>query len=93
MSVYLTTGTKKPKVGKPYKFWIIRETYYDREISGTKHRYLGYVGKEPVITESKAREICEKRGLTLDQLQNVNKLTIVPDPEPEKTQQEEALIS
>lgn len=82
MSLHLNRGKTQFKDGTAYPFWEVRETFWDKEIKSNRQRYIGYVGKEPVITKSKALKICEKKDLTLEQLENVNGLTIIPDPEP-----------
>lgn len=86
----LVRGTTKLSSGKRYPFWQLKEAIWDKQFKGTLHRYVAYVGKDPVLTESKAKIICKKKGLTMEQLYNVNKLTIIPDPVPNGEQSKRA---
>lgn len=79
MSLYLTKATKQTKDGKRYSFLILKENRYDPASQSVGQRYIGYVGQEPTLTESKARSICAAKNLTLDQLRSVRGLEILPD--------------
>lgn len=90
MSLFISYGRKQPKKGNRVYFWEIKETFWDKQIKKTRQRFIGYLGKEPTLTESKAQKICEKRGITMEQLRKVNRLIIIPDPEPEETKERHA---
>jgi len=90
MSLFLNRGHTQFKNGRRYPFWEVRETFWNAKLRSPRQRYIGYVGKEPVLTESKARLICEKKGVTMEQLRKVNRLTIIPDPEPEEAKESHA---
>lgn len=42
----------------------------------TRQVYVAYIGKEPVISQDKAKAICDEHGCSLDELRRVNGLTI-----------------
>lgn len=78
-SLFLVQTRKQLKDGRKYPFWELRESRYEPKIGAMKPRYIAYIGISKTITESKARSICEAKGLTLEQLRAVKGLMIVPD--------------
>jgi len=81
MAFILVNQTSQPKVGNPSRFWILRENYWDKKIKAQKQRYVCYIGMEPILSESKAKEISEKKGVPLDELRKVTNLSVVSDCE------------
>jgi hypothetical protein len=77
MSLYLAKNQKG--------YYILRENVWvpgeDDRPGAVRQRYIGYVGKEPKLTRSKALKICAEKGIDLEALQAVRGLTIVDDPE------------
>ena len=84
ISLSLSKAAKTTKDGRRYPFWVIRASKYCKEIRATRTRYFAYVGTEPILSESKAKEICEKKGITMENLRNTNRLEIVPDDQVEE---------
>jgi len=80
----LTKSASQKKDGTRYAFYSLRQAYYDKNIAASKNRYIAYIGVEPILSESKAKEISEKKGVPLDELHNVTNLSIIPDDEYEK---------
>ena len=66
--------------------WALKENYWDPEAKAQRQRHIAYIGKEPILTLAKAKAICEAKGLTLEQLQAVKGLRIVPDAQTPKRQ-------
>jgi hypothetical protein len=65
-------------------YYVLRETIWEPGEDGPgagRVRYIAYVGKEPVMTLKKARQICQEKGLQLEDLKRVRGLTIVEDSE------------
>jgi len=87
ISLSLSKAAKTTKSGRTYPFWVIRASKYDKEIRATRTKYFAYVGTEPILSESKAKEICEKKGITMENLRRTNRLQIVPDDELEERKQ------
>ena len=80
------TRQRKPRPGGGYYFgWVLRGSYWDKELKRTRQIHLSYIGKTRTITESRAREIAEKvskklgRPVTVEDLRRVRRLRIVPD--------------
>lgn len=79
MALFLTRGSKKPK-GKStatHSFYVLRQHHRDRKTRTRRQRHIAYIGIKPEITREKAERICEEKGITMDQLQKVNRLRIV----------------
>lgn len=79
MALFLTRGSKKPK-GKTkatHTFYVLRENRWDHKAKSSRQRHVAYIGTKPEITAEKAERICEEKGITMDQLQRVNRLTII----------------
>lgn len=55
---------------------MIREGYYDKPTGQIKYNYRGYVGKSTTITLDRAKRICEKHDLTLEDLKTIRRLKI-----------------
>ena len=79
MALFLARGTKKPKgkTNPTHKFYALRENRWDRKSKRSRQRHVAYIGTKPEITQEKAERICEEKGITMDQLQKVNRLRIV----------------
>ncbi len=81
MNLILVKTTPQPKHGRPNSYYVLRGAYWDKEAKAQRQAYVAYLGVRPVLAESKARSICQAKGLTLDQLKTVKGLQIVPDAE------------
>jgi hypothetical protein len=79
MSIFVTKGHRRKPDGSRYEYYVLRESVWDRKAKAVKQRYLAYVGVTPRLTQSKARAIAKKLGLSLDELRAVRRLKIVPD--------------
>lgn len=79
MALFLTRGTKKPKgkANATHRFYVLRESRWDRETKDSQQRHVAYIGVKPEITQEKAERICEEKGITMDQLRGVKRLTIL----------------
>jgi len=86
-SYSLNKITTKKKDGKLYPFWTLRKTEYDKTIKTARTTYVCYIGVEPVLSETTAKKLCKENGLSLEDLQNVNRLKIVTDEDHEKMMQ------
>lgn len=76
--------TWKTVKGRRYESWVLKKAVWDRRHKRYRQVYLAYIGKSRRISLEKAREICEKLGITLDELRMVNRLTIEGErPEPQ----------
>jgi len=84
MAFILVNQTSHPKVGKHTRSWILREIYWDKTIKAQRQRYICYIGTDPVLSHTKAEQICEEKGLKYDDLVAVNGLEIVSDEEFER---------
>lgn len=59
-----------------YKAYILAESYWDKKLKRPRQRYLAYVGKKPVMSLAKARGICKRKGIKLEDLKRVKGLRI-----------------
>lgn len=75
--MYLVRTSKPRADGKPWHYYILRDTIWDKRLKRQRHIYRAYIGHYPVISESKARTICRKLGITLDDLKRVRGLKII----------------
>lgn len=65
--------------GKKYAYWVLKETVWDKELKRNVQKYLAYIGRRPVLTLEKAQAICQKLGITLDELRRVRRLKIIEE--------------
>lgn len=65
--------------GKKYAYWVLKETVWDKELKRNVQKYLAYIGRRPVLTLAKAQAICQKLGITLDELRRVRRLKIIEE--------------
>lgn len=79
MTLFLTRSRRQTKDGKRYPFWVLRENSWDSNTKSVRQQYVAYVGIRPELTLSKARRICEEKGLSLEDLRAVKGLTIIED--------------
>jgi len=76
-AMYLIQGRRKRPDGSYYTFWVLRETVWDKSQKRPVQKYLGYVGRYPVISEKKAKQIAKKIGCSIDDLRRVKGLKII----------------
>lgn len=79
MALFLTRGSKKPK-GKStatHSFYVLRQHHRDRKTRTRRQRHIAYIGMKPEISAEKAERICKEKGITMDQLRGVKRLTIL----------------
>jgi len=81
---HLVKGRKQEKGGTVYDFWVLRESVYVKSVGAMKPVYITYVGVEKVLSESKARNICDTKCIEYDDLEAVNGLEIITDDEFER---------
>jgi hypothetical protein len=74
--MYLVQARSKRRNGY-YKFYVLRETYWDSREKRQKQRYLAYIGPYPVISRERAKKIAKKLGINLEQLRRVRRLRIL----------------
>jgi len=87
MPGYTIAKNTSKRAGGDYDFWVLRQAYYDKAVKASKLRYICYLGVEPVLSESKARQISEGKGVPMDELRNVTNLRIISDAEFEQRAQ------
>lgn len=78
-AVFLAKTWKTVK-GRRYESWVLKKAVWDKRRKRYRQVYLAYIGKSRRISVEKAREICRKLGITLDELCSVNRLTVVAGP-------------
>jgi hypothetical protein len=80
--VMFLAKTWKTVNGKRYEAWVLKKGMWDKERKRHKQVYLAYIGKSRRISIQKARQICEKLGITLQELRKVKRLTLVEESQP-----------
>jgi hypothetical protein len=80
--VMFLAKTWKTVNGKRYEAWVLKRGVWDKEQKRHKQVYLAYIGKSRQISIQKARQICEKLGITLQELRKVKRLTLVEEGQP-----------
>lgn len=64
------------KNGIKYESWVLKKSVWDKELKRSKQVYLAHLGKSKSLSLEKAEAICEKIGVTLDELKAVKRLRI-----------------
>ena len=67
--------------GNQYEYFHLREHYLDRQTKKMAVRFVAYLGRDKTVSRSKARSICEAKGLTMAELRSIEGLRIAPDGE------------
>ncbi len=82
--------TWKTVNGKRYPAWVLKKAVWDKDQKRQKQVYVAYVGTKKVLSWTKAQEICQDKGISLEELQHVKRLQIEKPPEatPQATQDE-----
>lgn len=70
--------------GTRYPGWALKKSVWDKKEKRQKQEYVAYIGKSKTITYEKACDICANKGLTIDELRNVNRLKIEEPPKPKR---------
>lgn len=64
------------KNGVKYESWVLKKSVWDKELKRARQVYLAHLGKSKSLSLEKAQAICEKIGVTLDELRAVKRLRI-----------------
>lgn len=75
--MYIVKSYRKRADGSKWTYYYLRDTVWDKKLKRQKNIYLAYLGTKRVITQAKARAICKKLGITLEELKKVKRLKIV----------------
>ena len=78
--MYLAEQRKKVN-GKVYGYWVLRETIWDKKGQRSVQRYVAYLGTSRTITRTKAKQLAEKIGCSVDDLSRVRRLRILENSE------------
>lgn len=76
MGIYLARTFQRRADGSKRVYYILRLNYWDFDQKRQRARYLAYLGREPVLTEEKAKALAKKLGVTIDDLRLVRGLRI-----------------
>jgi len=76
MSIYIAKAFKKMASGKRLIYFVLRQNVWDHTEKRQRTKYIAYVGKQPVLSLEKAREIADKLGIELEELARVRRLEI-----------------
>lgn len=73
MSIFIAKG------GRGGKYYVLKETTWDKKTKAQRQHYLCYLGAKKVLPLAKAKAICKKLGITLDELRKVRGLKIIEE--------------
>lgn len=77
--MFLAKNMRKSKTGAKRAYYVLRDSYWDRQLKRQRHRYLAYLGVKPQLSEAKARQLASKLGVALDDLRKVRRLKIIAE--------------